>query len=187
MTTVIPVNISFMDTLIKIFGLLFLGAAIYQRFLNGSWPTKSAWYVMNILAVVFSVRVGYVSTAPERIRHANPDAIFCGIILFFTPLFAIWCVNLAFRRWKHETVHRASWDRNPLDWWHDPLQSLFMSAFVSAAMAVGAALREPTVGSTGFWMVGMYASVAAGLSTGQILAHRIYRDRIVPAATEASS
>jgi hypothetical protein len=47
-----------------------------------------------------------------------------------------------------------------------------------ATMAIGAALRRPAIGSVGFWMVGIYGSMAIGLVVGQLLVYRIYRRRI---------
>jgi hypothetical protein len=183
-TKVSTANILLVDRLIQIFEFLFLGAAAYQVFSDSSWPTKREWYFMNILMVLLSIRMGYVSTSPEAIRHANPDAIFCAIILLITPLFAILAVNYAIRRWNRERLRRASWDRNPLNWWHDPLQGLFISTCTTAGLAIGAALRRPSVPSTEFWMIGMYVSTAVGLSIGQILVHRIYRERIIPADSQ---
>jgi hypothetical protein len=74
-----------------------------------------------------------------------------------------------------------STNRNPLNWWHDPLQSLFVSTCVMASMTLGGALRHPAIGSVGFWTVATYASFAVGLLVGQILVHRIYRDHVTGA------
>jgi hypothetical protein len=48
-------------------------------------------------------------------------------------------------------------------------------------MTIGGALRRPIVGSVGFWMVATYTCMALGLSVGQILVYRIYRENIIAA------
>jgi hypothetical protein len=66
----------------------------------------------------------------DRLRHTNPDPILCLIILLVMPLFAIGSVMYSIVRWKTAPLSRPSWNRNPFDWWHDPLQSLFVSRCV---------------------------------------------------------
>ena len=136
---------------------------------------------MNIALVTLALLGGYESLAPEKLRHTNPDAIFCGLILLVTPLFAIWSVSYSIRRWNHNRLARPSLRRNPLNWWHDPLQSLFISTCVMAAMAIGSVARRPTIGSVGFWTVAVYTCFAFGLLIGQILVYRIYRKNIIAA------
>lgn len=140
---------------------------------------KNAWYVINIALVTLALPGGYNSLSPEKLRNKNPDLIFCGLILLVTPLFALWSVNYSIRRWNRSRLARPSLSRNPLNWWHDPLQSLFISTCVMVSMAIGGALRRPTIGSVGFWMVATYGCLALGLFVGQILVYRIYRENIV--------
>ena len=142
---------------------------------------KNIWYVVNITLVALALLGGYESQAPERLRHTNPDAIVCGLILVVTPLFAMWSVSNSIRRWNHNRLARPSLSRNPLNWWHDPLQSLFISMCVMVSTAIGSALRRPTIGSVGFWTLAVFACFALGLLVGQILVYRIYRENIVAA------
>jgi hypothetical protein len=58
-------------------------------------------------------------------------------------------INYSTRR-SRSTLPRPSWDRNPINWWPDPLQSLVFSMCFMVTMAVGAALRRPPIGSVGF-------------------------------------
>jgi hypothetical protein len=140
---------------------------------------KNIWYIVNTVLVTLALRDGYTSMAPESLRHTNPEPLLCVIILLIMPFFALGSVYYSIRRWKHDRLARPTWDRNPLNWWHDPLQSLFISTCVMAATAIGAALRRPVIGSVGFWTFGGYCSFAIGLLVGQLLVYRIYRGRII--------
>ena len=142
---------------------------------------KYVWCVINIALVVDALREGYAFTAPERLLRMNPDAISCGIILVTTPLVALGFVYYSMRRWNHEKLRRPSFSRNPLNWWHDPLQPLFISTCVFGAGAIGGAARRPSVNSVGFWMVGVQVCFAVGLLIGQLLAYRRYSEQIIAA------
>jgi hypothetical protein len=78
---------------------------------------KNIWYVINIALVALALLGGYESLAPEKLRHTDPDAITCGIILFGTPLFALLAVGFSIQGWKQNNLPRPSFDRNPLNWW----------------------------------------------------------------------
>ncbi len=85
---------------------------------------KTIWYVINIALVALALPGGYSSLSPEKLRNTNPDAIVCGLILLVMPLLAIGSVGYSIRRWNHSRLARPSLSRNPLNSWHDPLQSL---------------------------------------------------------------
>src|SRR5208282_403452 len=106
---------------------------------------KTFWCVINIMLVALALRGGYNSLSPENLRNKNPGLIFCSLILLVTPVFAVWSVNYSIRRWNQRRVDRPSLNRNPLNWWRDPLQSLFISACVMVSMAIGGAVRYPKV------------------------------------------
>jgi hypothetical protein len=144
---------------------------------------------MNIALVALALLGGYCSLSPEKLRNTNPDAILCGLILLLMPCFAIGSVGYSIRRWNHSRLARPSLSRNPLNWWHDPLQSLFISTCIMVSMAIGSALRRPAIGSVGFWTLAVYACLALGLLIGQILVYRIYRQNIIAARcrSEASN
>ena len=142
---------------------------------------KNIWLAVNIALIALALLGGYNSLSSQGLRNTNPDAIVCGLILLITPLFAIGSVSYSIRRWNHSRLARPSLSRNPLNWWHDPLQSLFISTCISVSMVIGSALRHPAIGSVGFWTLGIYASFALGLSVGQILIYRIYRENIIAA------
>jgi hypothetical protein len=142
---------------------------------------KNIWYVVNIALVGFALLFGYYSSSPENLRHANPDAISCGAVLLTMPVFAIFSVHYSMRRWTHGRLARPSLSRKIGNWKQDPLQRLFLAMGGAAFMAIGAALRRPTIGSVGFWMLALYVCAALGLLVGQILVYRIYRENIIAA------
>jgi FtsH-binding integral membrane protein len=143
-------------------------------------PIRTIWCVVNISLIALGVRQGYASLAPEQLRHVNPDAVFCSLILLTAPLFALLTVHYSVRRCNVDKLRRPSLDRNPLNWWFDPLQSLFISTCSVAAMAVGSLLHRPT-GSVAFWMVATYFCITLGLVVGQVVVYRVYQDRVVAA------
>ena len=118
--------------------------------------------------------------APEQLSHVNPDAVLCSLILLILPLFALGTVRYSVRRWNVQKLRRPSLDRNPLNWWFDPLQSLFITTCNMAAMGVGSLLRRAT-GSVAFWMVTTYFCAFFGLVIGQAFVYRVYRDRVIAA------
>ncbi len=147
------------------------------------------WSVANAGLVILGLWQGYKTTSPETLSHTNPDAIFCGLILIATPVFALWTVYYSKLRWDRDNkmlgrsfkVRRPSWSRSPINWWGDPLQSLFICMCIMGAMAIGALLRRPAIGSVGFWTFGMFCSVAVGLCVGQLLAFQIFKGHIATA------
>ena len=141
---------------------------------------KTVWLVVNVSLVALSVREGYASLAPEQLSHVNPDAVVCSAILLTLPLFALFTVHYSVRQCNVDKLRRPSFDRNPLNWWYDPLQSLFISTCNVAAMAIGSLLRRPT-GSVALWMVASYFCFTFGLIIGQVLVYRVYRERVVAA------
>ena len=94
-------------------------------------------------------------------------------------LFALGTVFYSIQSKKCETFQRPTWTRNPINWWYDPLQSLFISNFISAGMAIGSALRLSKGTETGFWLFISYCCMAIGLLIGQLLVYRVFRARIV--------
>jgi tellurite resistance protein TehA-like permease len=139
---------------------------------------KYLWALLNCTLVVLALWGGYNSMAPERLSHTNPGLILCLVVLLIMPLFAVGSVRYAVRHWNRDRLNRPSWTRNPLNWWGDPLQSLFVSTCIMSAMAIGSSVQHPAFGSVGFWTMGVYSCFAVGLLVGQILAYRIYRQRI---------
>ena len=140
---------------------------------------KYLWIVHNSTLVALALWNGHESMTPSRLLNKNPDLTFCLIILLIMPLFALGSVEFSIRGRKVGRFARPSWDRNPFNWWGDPLQSLFITTCIMGAMAVGGATYHPAFGTTGFWMLGTYCCWAIGLALGQFLVYWIYRERIV--------
>lgn len=142
---------------------------------------KHIWRILNIGLVVLGLWGGYGSMSSERLRHTNPDAILCLIILVIMPLFTLGSVYYAIHSAGCDMLRRPSWDRHAINWWYDPLQSLFVTTCIMSAMVVGSAFRLPTIGSIGFWTFAMYCSIVVGLAVGQFIIYRVYRERITEA------
>ncbi|HVU08249.1 MAG TPA: hypothetical protein VHG89_06875 [Verrucomicrobiae bacterium] len=142
---------------------------------------KYVWQIINVSLVILAAFGGYSSMSPDKLKQMNPDIIFCTIILAMMPVFAVGTVFYSIRSGKGETLPRPSWNRHGLNWWYDPLQSLFISNFVIAGLAIGSALCLPKTTETGFWLFASYCCMTVGLLIGQILVYRIFRSRIVAA------
>lgn len=141
---------------------------------------EKVWYTVNAALVGFALLGGYNSQEPQRLRNTNPDATACISVLLLAPVFALGIVAYSnSRRRRPPNLVRPSFRRNPLNWWGDPLQSLYLSTWIMASMTFGAMLRRPTIGSVGFWTLGTYACFAIGLAVGQIFVYRIHREQIV--------
>jgi tellurite resistance protein TehA-like permease len=142
---------------------------------------KHIWRSSNIVLVILGLWGGFASMSPQRLRETNPDGILCLILLVIMPLFALGSVYYSICSGKCETLYRPSWDRHAINWWYDPLQSLFVSTCVMAAMAVGSTFRLPESGAVGFWTFAVFCCFAVGLATGQIIVYRVFRGRITDA------
>lgn len=98
----------------------------------------------------FSSRVLYLAPNPDRLRHTNPDAVFCLSILLLTPLIPFWAVTYSIKRWKADPLPHPAWNRNPLRWWRDPLQAHFVLTRIMATTAIGSAVRLPPSDQSAF-------------------------------------
>jgi len=140
------------------------------------WRISAA---VNIILIVGSVWTGYSEMAPERLAHENPDALFCALVLVGSTLFSLGVVWHSSRWSRRAMLRRASLRRFSIDWWHDPLQCLFLTCLFMGAAAIGAALRLPASSATGFWLFMSFVCAFLGLFTGQLIAYAIYREHIV--------
>jgi hypothetical protein len=136
------------------------------------------WGVLNLALIGVSVWTGYSEMEPDKLRHANPDVIFCAVLAGMIA-FSLGSVWYSVSGAKQTTLRRASWRRFSIDWWHDPLQGLFLSCCFTGAMAVGAAFRLRATTQTGFWMFMFFVCMFLGLLIGQLAVYKVYRERIV--------
>jgi hypothetical protein len=138
----------------------------------------SIWSLLNILLFGLSVWTGFSEMAPDKLAHSNPDAIFCSVTLIGAIAFSFGTVWYSISGARQEVLRRPSWRRFSIDWWHDPLQCLFLSCSFAGAMAVGAAFRLPGTSATGFWMFMFFVCLFLGLLIGQLAVHLVHRERI---------
>lgn len=147
-----------------------------RRFLGTS--DSRWWAILNLALVLLSLWTGYAEMTPEKLAHTNPDVIFCTIVLVTMIVFSFGVVWYSISGAGQQTLRRASWRRFSIDWWHDPLQCLFLSWCFTGAMAVGAAFRLPGTSSTGFWTFMFFVCLFVGLLVGQLLVYSVHRERI---------
>ena len=139
---------------------------------------KLFWAAFNVLLIGLSVLTGYYEMEPQQLSHANPDAVLCTVVLISMIFFPIATVGYSIHGAKQSSLRRPSWRRWSIDWWHDPLQSLFSASWFTGAMVVGAALHLRGTSQTGFWMFMFFASMFLGLLIGQVITYVVYREHI---------
>ena len=154
-----------------------LGNQPLPAFLSGIGSHPS-WMVLNVALLLLSFWTGYAEMAPEKLAPSNLDVIFCTITLVTTVVFSFGAVWYSISGARQQTLRRASWRRFSIDWWHEPLQCLFLSCCFAGAMAVGAAFRLPGTSRTGFWMFMFFVCLFLGLLIGQLGVYSVHRDRI---------
>jgi hypothetical protein len=136
------------------------------------------WSLLNVALLGLSAWTGYAEMAPEKLAHSNPDVIFCTVTLVGTIAFSFAAVSYSISRARQQTLRRATWRRFSINWWHDPLQCLFLSCCFAGAMALGAAFRLPGSSVTGFWMFMFFVCLFLGLLLGQLVAYAVHHERI---------
>jgi hypothetical protein len=136
------------------------------------------WSFLNVALLGLSAWTGYAEMAPEKLAYSNPDVIFCTVTLVATIAFSFAAVSYSISRARQQTLRRATWRRFSINWWHDPLQCLFLSCCFAGAMALGAAFRLPGSSVTGFWMFMFFVCLFLGLLLGQLVAYAVHHERI---------
>lgn len=139
---------------------------------------SQVWRTLNTVLFVLGFLGGYMSMTPTNIRDTNPDAVLCLLVIVAIPIVIIGGTYYAMARLGVTELRVPSWTRNPLLFWYDPLQFLFIITLVCLAAAVGSGLRLWLTGWAGFWTFGLYGSMVIGLLIARALAYRIFRSRI---------
>jgi hypothetical protein len=141
---------------------------------------SGVWGLLNVSLIGLSVWAGYAEMAPERLAHANPDLVFCTLVLVTLTLFSLGSVWYSLRYTRGALLPRQSFRRFSVDWWRDPLQCLFLSCLFVGGMSAGAAIRLPVASPTGFWMFMFFLCMFLGLLVGQFAVYAVYRKHIQP-------
>jgi len=134
--------------------------------------------VLNIALLGLSVLAGYTEMALDLLSRKNPDAIFCTIALLGTIGASFGTVAYSICGAGQQTLRRPSLGRFSIDWWHDPLQCLFLSCVFTGGLAVRAAFRLPGTSATGFCEFTFFLCLFLGLLIGQLGVYLVYRERI---------
>jgi len=137
------------------------------------------WYIVNACLLVLGLLGGYASLAPESISGSNPDAVLCLLVIVIIPVVFIGGIHYGTARLGLRELHTPSWERNPLLFWYDPLQFLFVATLVCFAATIGSGFRSWLAGWVGFWIFGLYCSMVIGLVIARILIYRLFRSRIM--------
>src|SRR3569833_1570265 len=116
--------------------------------------------------------------APANLRGAEMDWNFSPLTHVGMPLFAVGIVQYSISAAKQTVLRRPAWDRFSLNWWHDPLQSLYFMTAGSGVLVDGSGLRLFGTSSAGVWTFLSYLSTLCGLLIGQYFVYRLHRERI---------
>jgi hypothetical protein len=134
------------------------------------------WPIINVALIALAVWTGYSETAPEKLAHANPDALFCLVTLLTIPALVVGTLWQATKRC--ESLKWPSFRRFPLNFWYDPLEFFFVGTFTTLAIAIGATLHRPETGTVGFWMAAFFWCIFAGWIIGQLIGYAVFHNRI---------
>ena len=134
--------------------------------------------VLNSALILGSAWAGYSSMSPENLRHMNLDLTFCLLALAAAPFAVFASISYSINGAKQEMLRRPNFNRFTLNWWHDPLQCLYLTTLSVAAGTVGCAMRLFGTSSTGVWTFLSSFCFAVGLLVGQYFAYRVYHARL---------
>src|SRR6266404_1785054 len=65
-----------------------VGTPVQRSTTRPTW-SRHLWRFADIGLVALAVWTGYSETAPEKLRHTNPDAILCLVTFVTMPLFVV--------------------------------------------------------------------------------------------------
>lgn len=139
---------------------------------------RRVWHTVFIgLVGTLHLWLGYHQMKPEQLARANPDGVFCALVLVTTSLMPLGIVWMS--GGKQLTLRRPSWRGFSLKWQNDPLQHFFLISFCAGCLVVGAAFQLRGTSETGFWMFVFFVCLLFGSLIGQFLVYRFYRERMV--------
>ena len=138
--------------------------------------SKYIWGSVNVGFVLLGLFGSMFMTPVENAHYTNPGPFFFVFALFVLPLFSVGAVQYSVRARKQDTFQRPTWNRNPLNWWHDPFQSLFISTCYVVATTLGSSVNFLFTNFVNFWPVVMSASLTnwAHVAWIRFLAYQIY-------------
>src|SRR6202012_5353377 len=111
------------------------------------------WTITNLVVVALAAYGGFEFIQPRNHGNTNADWTFVGTSFVVTTIFPWGAMHYSRSRgvaeWK-----RSSLDRNPFNWWTDPLQSIRVSILEACAFVLGgsaALLHTDKQGVMLFW------------------------------------
>jgi hypothetical protein len=70
---------------------------------------KLFWAAFNVLLIGLSMLTGYYEMEPQQLSQANPDAVFCTVVLLSMTFFPIATVGYSIHGAKQSSLRRPSW------------------------------------------------------------------------------
>lgn len=139
---------------------------------------KKIWPVIYLVLIPVTILGGYRELSPEATARTNADWIFVSITFITCVFFPIGAVTFGFKYSGKAFMQRPTWDRHPMGWWTDTLQSLRLMLVYAALAALGAAFAFPHADKKGQMVFVFLLAMPVGLFIGERLVYAVYRKRI---------
>jgi hypothetical protein len=139
---------------------------------------KKLWPVIYAILIPIVIISGYRALSQEATAGTNVDWIFVTVAFVGLVAFSLGSVTYGFRYSKKEKMKRPTWDRHPIGWWTDTLQSLRFCWVSMALYAFGALFAFRRADEKGRMMFFFLVAMPAGLFVGERLVYAIYGKKI---------
>jgi len=139
---------------------------------------KKAWPTIYAALIPVIIVLGYTSLSPERTARTNVDWILISITFVALLFFPLGAVAYGFSHSKKETLRRPTWDRPPLGWWTDTLQSLRVTLAYMVLFTIGGTFALADADEKGRMLFFLFVAMSAGLFIGERLVYAFYGKKI---------
>jgi uncharacterized membrane protein len=128
------------------------------------------WSILNLILIIVAVWIGYSEADKSRLQTANHPMMLCVAATVAMMLLAIGAPYFA----RGGGLQSPSFDRCPVSWWTDPLQSLFISTLVCLGLFTGSILWALGRNHSEIWVVALFGNMFLGLLVGQAITYRLH-------------
>ena len=136
------------------------------------------WPIIYILLIPFTIFTGFHSLRPEDTAGTNPDWVLVIVTFIACSFFPLAAVAFGLNYTKKDSIQKPTWDRHPIGWWTDTLQSLRFTLVYLSLYALGAVFAFQRADENGRMMFFFILSMPVGLFLGERLVYAIYRNKI---------